>query len=324
MRHRYITFAFLAAFVSFCAKNSGSKDSSSADVSDAIEAQISTINNSTSDINTGNSSALSLLSPAEQKMLNEESLWQKAGSLFDRLFDSSLHAISFSCNSGSVNDSGTFGTANPTITRTWTNCTGESGQFKRNGVVYLGWTNLLTSLTNGTYMQNGTVLKRATSGLTMTRTSTGNYVDISGNDSGNQVSSTNANQVLTWGTITATTRQFTLHIDETRTGKTAGGSTLFRHVVTTPTDLTITTDTSASTRTINSGSVKVHHALANFDVVTTFSSAVWDISTCQPKSGSATVTVSGSVTGSGTVTFNNGTISFTYGSASGTLTLPGC
>ena len=324
MRYGFIFSLIVTAFVSYCAKNSGSKDTNSADVSDAIEAQIGTINNATSDVNTGNSTTLSLLSPAEKRLLNEESTWQKIGGFVDRLFDSSLHAISFSCNSGSVSDSGSFGTANPTITRTWSNCTGESGQFKRNGIVYLGWTNLLPSLTNGTYMQNGTVLKRATSGLTMTRTSTGNYVDISGNDSGNQVSSTNANQILTWGTITATTRQFTLRIDETRTGKTAGGSTLFRHVVTTPTNLTITTDTSASTRTINSGSIKVHHALANFDVVTTFSSAVWDISTCQPKSGSATVSVSGSVTGSGTMTFNNGTVGFTFGTASGTLTLPGC
>jgi ureidoglycolate hydrolase len=94
--------------------------------------------------------------------------------------------------------------------------------------------------------------------------------------------------------------------------------------VTTPTDLTINVDTAASTRTITSGSIKVHHALANYDVVTTFNNAVWDINTCQPKSGSATVAVSRSKSGSGSISFNNGTVSFTYGSASGTLTLPGC
>jgi hypothetical protein len=290
-------------------------------VSNAIEAQISTINNATSDINTGSSTALSSLSPAEQRLLNEESLWQKAGGALERLFDSSLHAIAFSCSSGSVNDSGSFGSTSTTITRTWSNCIGDGGQFKRNGTVYLGWTNLSTG---SPYVQNGSVLKRATSGLTMTRTSTGNYVEISGNDSANQVSSYNANQILTWSSVSGSSRTFTLHIDETRTGKSSGGTTLFRHVVTTPTDLTINVDTSASTRTITSGSIKVHHALANIDVVTTFSNAVWDISTCQPKSGSATVAVSGSISGSGNITFNNGAVSFTYGSASGTLTLPGC
>jgi hypothetical protein len=94
--------------------------------------------------------------------------------------------------------------------------------------------------------------------------------------------------------------------------------------VTTPTDLTINVDTATSTRTITSGSIKVRHALANYDVVTTFSNAVCDINTCQPKSGSATVAVSGTISGSGSITFNNGTVSFTYSSASGTLTLPGC
>jgi hypothetical protein len=319
---KYIIVCAAATALSFCAKNSEPKDTSWSEVSNAIEAQISTINSATSDINTGSPTALSSLSPAEQRLLNEESLWQKAGSALERLFDSSLHAIAFSCSSGSVNDSGSFGSASSlTITRTWNNCIGDGGHFKRNGIVYLGWTGLNTS---SPYVQNGSVLKRATSGLTITRTSTGNYVEISGNDSAHQVSGSNANQILTWSSVSGSSRTFTLHIDETRTGKSSGGTTLFRHVVTTPTDMTISVDTAASTRAITSGSIKVHHALANIDVVTTFNNAVWDINTCQPKSGSATVAVSGSKSGSGNITFNNGTVSFTYGSASGTLTLPGC
>lgn len=78
------------------------------------------------------------------------------------------------------------------------------------------------------------------------------------------------------------------------------------------------------TRTIASGTIRVQHVLANFNVDTTFSSAVWNISTCQPISGSATVTVSGSRTGSGSMSFNNGTVTFNYEGNSGTLTLPGC
>lgn len=309
-----------------CAKNSSSAKDDSGDVSDALEGQITTINNGMGDINAGGGS-LAFLSPAEQRFLNEESFWQKIGGYAERLFDSSLHATTTACSSsGSVDDTGqAFGTAAFTITRVWNACVRDGGAFRRNGTVYLGWAGLLTSQTNSTYVTNGTTLKRATSGLTMTRVSTGNYVDISGNDSANTVSSTNANQVFTWGATTATTRTFTLSINETRTGKNSSGTTRFRHVITTPTNLTVNVDTAAQTRTIASGTISVQHALANFTVSTTFSNMVWDMTTCQPKSGSANVSVSGSITGSGTLTFNsNGTVNFSYGTASGTISLPGC
>ncbi len=310
----------LLAAVAGCAKSSS--DTSSSDVSDAIESQISTLNGATSDVNAGNTStAIAYMSPAEQKLLDRQSFGQRIGEYAGRLLDSSLHAtsVSVSCSSGGFTDtpstsfSGNSGSV--LVTRQWSNCTGDLGAFKRNGTVYLQFSGL-----QGTtpYVQNGATLVRATSSLTMTRTRTGNYVDISGNDTANQASGANGNQKFTWTGNTA----YTLAINETRTGKMPSGSTLFRHVVTTPTPLAVSF--SNTTRTIQSGSVKIAHTLANFDVTTTFSNAVWNTSSCQPVSGSATVTVSGSITGTGTLSFSNGTINFTYGDSSGTITTPGC
>lgn len=325
MKIRIISLLAGAVFLAACAKTTTGKGSDAGDISDALENQITTINNATGDMNAGSGSTLAMISPSEQRFLQEESIWQKIGGFLERTFDSSLQAAACS-TSGDVTDTGqNFGGAAAfTVTRVWTNCVRDSGAFKRNGTVYLGWTGLLTTQANSTFITNGTVLKRATSGLTMTRVATGNYVEITGNDSTNAVSSTNANQVFTWGATTATTRTATVNINETRTGKTTAGVTRFRHNITTPTALTITTDTSASTRTIASGSISVEHAIAGFTVTTTFANAVWDLSTCQPKSGSATVAVTGSRSGSGTLSFSTGTINFTYDGASGSVTLPGC
>jgi hypothetical protein len=305
-----------------CAKHGSGNDNGS-DVSDAVESHISVINNATSDVNTGNSTAISSIAPAEQKFLEEQTIWQKIGNYADRLFDSSLHATSFSCNSGSVADSGQqFGTSAAfTVTRQWSSCAGDSGQFRRNGNVYLAWTGLSTTTP---YVQAGTILERATSGLTMTRIATGNFVDIAGNDSANTAGGANGNQRITWNSVAGSNRSFSLDIKETRTGKTSGGSTRFVHKITTPTPLSITVDTSAGTRTIASGSITLTHQLAGFDVTTTFSNAVWNIGSCQPVSGSATITATGSVSGTGSMTFSNGTINFTFGNASGTINAPGC
>lgn len=325
MRKMTLFLILIAAVLAACAKTTTTKTADATDVSDALENQVTTINNATGDMNAGSSSTLAMISPSEQRFLKEETFWQKVGSFFEAAFDSSLHAATCS-TSGDVTDSGqSFGSAAAfTVTRVWSNCIRDNGAFKRNGTVYLGWSGLLLTQANSTFITNGTVMKRATSGLTMTRVSNGNYVEISGNDSANAVSGTNANQVFTWSGTTASTRTATVNINETRTGKSSAGVTRFRHNITTPTALTITTDTTAATRTIASGTISVEHAIAGFTVTTTFSNAVWDLSTCQPKSGSATVSVSGSRTGSGTLTFSNGSINFSYEGATGSVSLPGC
>jgi hypothetical protein len=316
---QFTTAMLLLIFIG-CAKSTS--DSGSSDVSDAVESQIATLNSATSDVNAGNTgTAVAFVSPGEQRLLDQQTFGQKVVEMVDRLFDSSLHAtaVSVSCSSGNFTDtpstSFSGNTGSVLVTRQWNNCTGDLGVFKRNGTVYLQFAGL-----QGTspYVQNGATLVRATSSLTMTRTKTGNYVDISGNDATNQASSTNGNQKFTWTSSTA----YTLNINETRTGKTAAGATLFRHVVTTPAALSVSFGN--STRTIQSGSIKIAHTLANFDVTTTFSNAVWSTSSCQPVSGSATITVSGSRSGTGTLKFNNGTIDFTYGDTSGSITTSGC
>lgn len=319
MKHFNKTILVLAICAG-CAKSSS--DSSASDVSDAIESQVATLNAATSDVNAGNTgTAVAYVSPVEQRLLDQQTVGQKIGEYMGRIFDSSLHAtsVSVSCSSGSFSDSpsasfnGNSGSV--LVTRQWNSCIGDLGAFKRNGTVYLQFAGLQGSTP---YVQNTSTLVRATSGLSMTRTRTGNYVDISGNDTTNQASGTNGNQKFTWTGATA----YTLTINETRTGKMPSGATLFRHVVTTPTALSVSF--SNSTRTIQSGSIKIAHTLANFDVTTTFSNAVWSTSSCQPISGSATVTVSGSVSGTGTLNFNNGTIDFTYGGTSGSITTSGC
>jgi len=55
-------------------------------VSESVESQISAINNATSDVNTGNATAISSLAPAEQRFLESESLMDKMRGLFGRIF----------------------------------------------------------------------------------------------------------------------------------------------------------------------------------------------------------------------------------------------
>ncbi|MBS0616838.1 MAG: hypothetical protein JSR44_01525 [Spirochaetes bacterium] len=319
---KFFIGAAMVALLAGCAHN-GSSEAGMSDVSNAIQSQMSAVNSTTSDANAGSSSAIAYLAPWEKQVIEGQTFWQKIERYFDRAFDSSLHAILVSCNSGSEGDSPAvaFGSTMPfTVTRTWSNCvlSAGSGAFSRNGTVSLSWAGLQAA---SPYVKSGATLTRSTgTGLTMTQTSTGNYVTIVGNDTTNTAGGNNGNQHLVWTAANA----FTLSMNATRTGSSSSGSTLFKHVVTTPTSLSITFNSGAGTRTIASGSINVHHAIANFDVLTTFNNAVWSASTCQPQSGSATVTVSGTLKGSGTLQFSSGAINFTYGSSSGTVTAPGC
>lgn len=318
---KFFIGAAIVALLAGCAHN-GSSEAGMSDVSNAIQSQMSAVNSTTSDANAGSSSAIAYLAPWEKQVIEGQTFWQKIERYFDRAFDSSLHALTVGCSSGSVNDTGQqfSSAASFTVTRAWSNCvlSAGSGAFSRNGTVSLAWAGLNTT---SPYVQNSANLTRSTGvGITMTQTSTGNYVTIVGNDTTHTAGGNNGNEYLQWTAANA----FTLSMNATRTGSSSSGSTLFKHVVTTPTNLSITFNSGAGTRTIASGSINVHHAIANFDVLTTFNNAVWSASTCQPQSGSATVTVSGTLKGSGTLQFSSGAINFTYGSSSGTVTVPGC
>lgn len=322
-----LILVLIAGLLGACAKKEESKDSdatTSSEVSDAVEGQVTSVNNATGDIGT-TGVTISRLSPAEQRFLGEETVLQKTTDFAEHLFDSSLKAVACA-NGGDVTDTGANfgGAAAFSVTRTLTGCIRDGGAFKRDGVVYLGWSNLSTTTP---YVQAtpSSVMKRAVSSLKLTRVATGNLVEVKGNDATNAVNATNANHVLTWTAVTGTTRTLTMAINETRTGTTAAGVTRFRHNITTPTALTIAVDTTAQTRTIASGSVAVEHAIKAYTVTTTFTNAVWDLTTCQPKSGSATIAVTGSKTGSGTVTFaSGGKTSYTYNGTTGEITLQGC
>lgn len=324
----HLTVATLL-FCAACAKTTRDRSTEEL-ISDAVEDQATTFNNAVADIDAGGAGiAFSLLSPSEERFLREESLWKKAGTLMGKLFDSSLHAASCAGGGSYVDTGAQFGETNGfTVTRTLTNCQGSGGFFQRNGTVYLQWANLLTTLANNTYVQNGTTLLRAPAALVLTRNATGNTVEIAGDDA-TTVNSAKVSHNFTWTATTTNTRSFTLNIREKRTGKTASGETRFEHKITTPVQLSVTVDTTAQTRTLISGTVNVRHDIAGVDIATTFSNVIWSRTTCQPTAGSATVTVSGNRSGSGTLAFTNGQVSFTYEgaggrSASGTITLPNC
>jgi hypothetical protein len=197
-----------------------------------------------------------------------------------------------------------------TITRTFNECKSAGGYIQIDGTSTLECSNMRG--TSGNQLQNGSTIKQIPSDKTFTNTATGYYMTVSGNGS-NGVAHT-----LTWQypPESGYDRTFTLDTNLTRRGYTPKGIKFFEHIVKTTTPYTINVKVGNS-RTIKSGTVEVSYALANITVTSTISNLVMGWSSCIPSTGSINFTVSGSRTGSGTISFANGQAQFTYTAASG-------
>jgi hypothetical protein len=134
-----------------------------------------------------------------------------------------------------------------------------------------------------------------------------------------------AHQII-YSSITGTTCTYNLNVQESRT-KTLDGATISDHDIITPSPLSITT--TSSTRTINSGTLKVEHVLADFTCTIDYTTpVVYTIGNPIPQSGMITVTITktstSAVTGVSTITFNgttSPTVALTSGTSIGTVAL---
>ncbi|EQA45732.1 hypothetical protein LEP1GSC050_3818 [Leptospira broomii serovar Hurstbridge str. 5399] len=210
---------------------------------------------------------------------------------------------------------------------TYTSCAFGPG-LQLNGTLENDWSGLAMA---SPPTQNGTVLNVASS-LTISDPSIGASMTQSAvtNTLGMGVVNTNVNvaHVLTFTSATA----YTINTNITRLA-TVFGKQIFSHTVTTPTPLSVTFSQGGGTRTINSGVQSIKHNLANFTATLTYTSVVFSYKNCLPTSGSIAIAVSGTRSGSGTVTFSGGTATYNYTATtpngsdkneSGTITLQGC
>lgn len=266
--------------------------------------------------------------------------WPGALSLVKSRLTGSLEAssnYSGACPSGGTiardvtgNDFGQGGTTTVNAIWTFTNC--AMYQFSASGTRENDWASLSTS---APYVQASSTLNIAPNytvsgsfgGETLTVTEAGKMSGTAVQNTGDHYAHT-----LTFSSATATTAAYTLQTNITWTGA-LGGSTIFQHTVTTPTPLSISWDKSAGHRTVNSGVQTISHDLAGFAVALTYSSVVFDYKTCLPLSGSISVNVTGTRTGTGSVTFHSGIADYTFTgtnargqsvSESGSLAVTGC
>ncbi|TGK02552.1 hypothetical protein EHQ53_13860 [Leptospira langatensis] len=199
------------------------------------------------------------------------------------------------------------------------------GASYHNGDTQVYWNNLSAS---APYIQAGTQLRIAPNrSITNTRRVNKTFTII-GNGStipspGNQ----DIGLSVDWSSASSSGSSYTLSINETRGVKNDEGTDIVRHVVTTPSSLSITTDKNAGTRVVD-GTVKVDHQIAGFIVTLTFNSATWNYTNCLPVSGDISLTVTGTKTATGSIALSTGSLSYEYSgprrNSSGTIDPGGC
>lgn len=206
----------------------------------------------------------------------------------------------------------------------WGGCTVDSGAVTLTG----GWNEAFS----GTGAASCTV--PVASGGSVTRTSSASTMTLTG---GATMVSDTAGGTAWDGTVIPSTGTTVSNTAGTRTitvngmhkiGKGPRGRTLFDHYITTPTPLTVTGLRSTSNRAITGGTMKVYHQLLRYTAAISFSGVQWTSSTCcYPTTGSISTTLSGSLTGTTSMTFTSACGSSTYvdnAGSSSTVTLNQC
>lgn len=190
------------------------------------------------------------------------------------------------------------------------NCTVNWGDCSVGTITMSGtWSEVFSSAGCASSFTNSCSLTRTTSDSTATFAS-GGYITTSTEAhttySGVSIPSTGTTISLSGGTRTITING--LH----KVRKLRTGATWSDHSITG--SLTVTGSKPTSNRVV-SGNITVYHNRADYTVVNTFNSVTWGDSSCKfPTSGSITAALSGSLSGSKTLTFT---------STCGTATLEG-
>jgi hypothetical protein len=353
MRFKIFTTLFLAVLALIAAGcQNASKDNNdnallklmaiNALAADSIPAMsqsaLEVVNDSMSDINNSGETNVSYNVQYPEIWRGNPTIQERICTASDKLLSfMSAYAASAVCPGGgsvTVTDpSGTWNSANASfyVERAFNDCTGPFGLFMVSGNGLLHWQGLDGTKTGAAKIQKDSKLDQAPVNKRYTRILTGSYITVEGNGASISDGTLTGNvaHTINWSAVGGTTRVYSVDTDLTRTGYSASGSELFKHVVTTPIPLSVNVNMSALTRTI-SGTISIYHERANITMETTFSNVVIPMDTCLPSSGSASITISGRTNGSGSITYTgNGSADYTYTTAqgrtlSGSFVLSGC
>ena len=344
-----IAMALLAGILIGC--NKGNENNASgagvlllglASTGDYIEnmsqSAMDSVNDSMTDINNTGQTNLSyqMSVPGEWRMhpTLAERVCRAEGSFAD-IFSAHAATGSIFCTSGSVDfNDASNGWSTPAATdyyviRTFNNCSGPYNLFTLTGKTMIHWSNMKTGVIGLNKLQGTSKLEQVPINKKATRNLNGMYVTVEGNsattltDPNDSANTGKVAHTVIWSAVPdVNTRSFTVDTNLIRKGYTADGTLFFNHEITTPTPLSIAVDLGAAVpnRTI-SGTLRVYHVLANVTLETTFSSLVVPISNCVPSSGSATISISGARTASGTITYTgNGGAEYSYTTGAGKTT----
>lgn len=232
--------------------------------------------------------------------------------------DQSIRPTATACTYSSVRGS----CASSADTITWGGCTVDGGSVTMTG----SWTETFS----GTGASTCTT--PLSSGGSVTRTSSSSVMTFA---SGATLT-TDTNGGTAWdGTSIPATGETVSNSSGTRTIVINGihrylkgprGTTWFDHYITS-TGLTVTGTRAAGTRSM-SGNLKVYHNLLRYTAASTFNTVIWGSSSCcYPTSGNISSTLTGSLTGTTTLTFSSTCGSATYidnSGSSSSVTLTHC
>lgn len=199
------------------------------------------------------------------------------------------------------------------------------GRSYHDGETQIYWNNLSAS---SPYIQSSTQLRIAPRrSVTNNRKFYSNFTII-GN--GSSIPSPGDQKIgisVDWTSVSSSGSTYTIAINETREVQDSSGNSIVKHIVTTPSPLSVSMDKSAGTRTIN-GSIEIEHAISGFVVNLVYDNATWDYSNCLPVSGNISLSVTGSRAATGNIALSPGSLSFEYNSqrrnVSGTIDSAGC
>jgi len=234
------------------------------------------------------------------------------------------------CKSGSVTPNvvaGSWGTAADTDIYkelSYSGCKLNNSFYSISGSALFHWSGLNNSATGISKIIPGTKLEQALSGKDLTNSISGAVISVDGNgtlisdttvpgQTGGTFTNVPVAHTITFNSLTS----YSLETSLTRTKTTQDGKTVFQHTITTPVPLAISI--SGTTRTISSGTLKINHDLAGFAVTLVFTNVTQTMGSPLPTGGTIAVTITGSKTGSGAITFT-GTTTPSVSGATGALT----
>ena len=225
----------------------------------------------------------------------------------------SINPLSSACTLSSASSC-----SGSTATISWAGCTVAGGK----GTLTGGWTEVFSSGSCVRPLANGITMTRTSSGETMTHDNGSSRItDTNGGTAWDGTTIPNTGDVIS---NSAGTRTIVIH-GRHEVKKNAKGTTQYDHFLTS-TGLTVTGSRAGTNRIIN-GSITLFHNLAKFTAVNTFNAVTYgDATCCYPTSGNITSVLSGSKTGTVTLTFSStcGASSFTESGVTSALTLDQC